>query len=149
MTNFFHFFILIVLLLLPSCRTRYITAPKVRHRTDSIAVMSRDTVTKVAHQRDTIIVRDSVVMMVKGDSVIKEVWRYRDRVSIVRDTIRDGRTRAYTQVIRDSIQIPVAVETVKEVSRPLTWWQRTLQSLGWLALAAVAMLITWLVYRKK
>lgn len=149
MTNFFHFFILLVILLLPSCRTRHIAAHEVSHRTDSITIVGRDTARVALHERDAIVIRDSVVVVQKGDTLTKEVWRWRDRERIIRDTIRDGRTRAYTQVIRDSVRVPYAVEVVKEVSRPLSWWQRTLQSLGWLALAAAALLITWLVYRKK
>lgn len=146
-------FLLIIAIILAvafgSCHTKTIAATEVRYRTDSITLVERDTARVALHERDAIIIRDSVVVVQKGDTLTKEVWRYRDRERIIRDTVRDGRTRAYTQVVRDSVRVPYAVEVVKEVSRPLSWWQKTLQSLGWLSLAAAALLITWLVYRKK
>ena len=146
-------FLLIIAILLAvafgGCKAKSIAATEVRYRTDSIAIVERDTARVALHERDAVIIRDSVVVVQKGDTLTKEVWRYRDRERIIRDTISDGRTRAYTQVVRDSVRVPYAVEVVKEVRRPLSWWQKTLQSLGWLAIAAAALLITWLVYRKK
>lgn len=146
-------FLLIIAILLAvafgSCRTKTIAATEVRYRTDSITLVERDTARVTLHERDAIIIRDSVVVIQKGDTLTKEVWRYRDRERIIRDTIRDGRTRSYTQVVRDSVRVPYAVEVVKEVDRPLSWWQKTLQGLGCLAIASAALLITWLAYRKK
>lgn len=136
---------------LTSCRTRYITIPEVSHHTDTTTLTTHDTVRLASHEHEATVARDSVFVMLRGDTVYKEVWRWRDRVSIVRDTVHDGRTRAYTQVVRDSVRVPVAVEVEKrvEVERPLSWWQRTLHGLGWLALAALACAAAWWTYRYK
>lgn len=128
-----------------SCRTKYI--PVERVRIDSTAVYRADSLTRILSSRDTVIERDSVVLMVKGDSVVKEVWRWRDRVSVVRDTVRDGQARAYARVVRDTVSVPYAVEVVKEVEKPLSWWEKTLRGCGWAAIAAVVLTAAWLAIR--
>lgn len=142
-------FLLIIAILLAvafgSCKTKYI--PVERVRIDSTAVYRADSLTRILATRDTVIERDSVVLMVKGDSVVKEVWRWRDRVSVVRDTVRDGKVRAYTRVVRDTVSVPYEVEVVKEVEKPLSWWEKTLRGCGWVAIAAMVLTAAWLAVR--
>ena len=106
-----------------------------------------DSLSRILSSRDTVIERDSVVLMVKGDSVVKEVWRWRDRVSVVRDTVRDGKVRAYARVVRDTVSVPYAVEVAREVEKPLSWWEKTLRGCGWVAIAAVVLTAAWLAIR--
>lgn len=125
----------------------YVPTERVVVRTDSVAVRRADSLTRLLAVRDSFVVRDSVFVFQRGDSVVKEVWRWRDRVSVVRDTVRDGKVRAYARVVRDTVSVPYAVEVVKEVEKPLSWWERTLRGCGWAAIAAVALTAVVLAIR--
>lgn len=78
-----------------------------------------DTVYKMNMVRDTVLVKDSVLVSIfsAGDTVYKtrEVWRWRDRTNVRVDT-------AYKNAVRvDTVRVPVAVE------RKLSWWERTVE----------------------
>lgn len=92
-------------------------------------------------QRDTTVVRDSVVIRekVKGDTVFVE--KVRDRL-VYRDRWRE---KTDTVVLRDS----VAVETVKEVKveKPLSAWKRAKIGAFWWLLAGLAASLVW-IFRK-
>lgn len=86
---------------------------------------------------DSVMLHDSVVIRSAGDTVLMEKWRWRDRVSIVRDTVSVTKT--------DSIQVPYPVE------KPLTRWERTKVDWGgWAMLALIVVMATlaWLWKRK-
>lgn len=86
---------------------------------------------------DSVMLHDSVVIRSAGDTVLMEKWRWRDRVSIVRDTVSVIKT--------DSIQVPYPVE------KPLTRWERAKMDWGgWamLALMVVMAALAWLWKRK-
>ena len=107
--------LLLLALSLCSCRTREVVreVPVVVERVTE----RHDTV----HRVDSVVWRDSVYHLVKGDSVLIERWHTRWRVS--HDTVRVVR--------RDSV--PVVTETtvteVREVN-VLHWWQRLLMLFG-------------------
>ena len=111
-----------------SCTTtQYI--PVIEHHTDTLIQ------TKVVH--DSIHVKDSTHVEWK-DSIIKiEHWHteYVDRE--VHDTTYISKT--------DSIPVPYPVETIKEVEKPLTWWQKTLM---WLGVAMIGIIAVW-IWRTK
>ena len=78
-----------------------------------------DTVYRMNMVRDTVLVKDSVLVSIfnMGDTVYKtrEVWRWRDRTNVRVDT-------AYKSAVRvDTVRVPVAVE------RKLSWWERTVE----------------------
>lgn len=124
-------------LLLTGCRgaTEYVTVEKVVVRTD--------TVREVRLLRDTTHVRDSVFLTqyLRGDTMYvvkyKERVEYRDRVK--RDTVYRSK--------RDSVAVPVPypVEVVKEVEKPLKWWQEGLMWIGALSVlvAVGALVLKW------
>ena len=122
------FILLCVIGMCSSCTTtKYV--PIVEHHTDTLIQ------TKVHH--DSIYMHDSTIVE-KGDSIIKiEHWhtKYVDRE--VRDTTYISKT--------DSIPVPYPVETIKEVEKPLSWWQKTLM---WLGVAMIAVILIW-VWRTK
>lgn len=111
-----------------SCTTtQYI--PVIEHHTDTLIQA------KVQH--DSIYVHDSTIVE-KGDSIIKiEHWhtKYVDRE--VHDTTYISKT--------DSIPVPYPVETIKEVEKPLSWWQKTLM---WLGVAMIGIIAVW-IWRTK
>lgn len=60
-------------------------------------------------QRDTVLERDSVWIKIKGDTVVKEAWRMRERVKIFRDTV---------QIVRnDTVVSPRIVEMERSRSK--------------------------------
>lgn len=99
---------------LVACRTNTVYVP-----VESLKVEYRDN-----FMRDSIFLRDSIFMQMKGDTVFFEKYRYFYKDKIVRDSV----------FVTDSIQIPYPVEVVKEVNR-LKWWQEILIYSGIFALA--------------
>ena len=65
-------------------------------------------------KRDSIYVRDSVFVLVKGDTVFRDKYPivYRDR--LMHDTVNISKT--------DSIAVPYPVEVVKNKVPSIMWW---------------------------
>ena len=106
----------------------YVPTERVVVRTDSVAVRRADSLTRLLASRDSFVVRDSVFVMLRGDTVVKEAWRIRERVSLVHDTVRIGSGFSAERIRLDSVRVPevVTVEKVitKEVEKKLGWWKR-------------------------
>lgn len=97
--------------LLCGCASRRVTVGGSTQKTDTVYRMNV--------VRDTVLVKDSVLVSIfsTGDTVYKtrEVWRWRDRTKVRVDT-------AYKSMVRvDTVRVPVAVE------RKLSWWERTVE----------------------
>lgn len=117
---------LIVAVLISMCScTRTIYVPQVSVERDSIYLHT--------HSRDSIMVHDSVTVMIKGDTVWKERWRieYRDRIRI--DT-------AYIERM-DSVQVPYPVE------RKLSARERFYMGAGKVAVPVAAVCAALMIYR--
>ena len=103
-------YILMAVALLTGCKTKYIPV----HEYHEIVVHHADTLLRV----DSVQLRDSVIIRLQGDTIVQEVWRWRDRVKhdtriVYRDSIRV-----------DSVRVPYPVE------RKQTAWERTMQNVG-------------------
>lgn len=99
--------IVLTLLLLPGCRSvKYVPVETVKTEKEYVD----------RFKTDSVHVRDSVFVLVKGDTVYKDRTRtvYRDRFS--RDTIHVSQ--------RDTIREPYPVEVIKEKYRvpKSLWW---------------------------
>ena len=111
-----------------SCTTtQYI--PVIEHHTDTLR--------QVTVRHDSVMVHDSIHVSEKGDTVRIERWhtQYRDRE--VHDTTYISKT--------DTVPAPYPVETIKEVEKPLSWWQKTLM---WLGVAMIGIIAVW-IWRTK
>lgn len=97
--------------LLCGCASRRVTVGGSTHRTDTVYRMNM--------VRDTVLVKDSVLVSIfrAGDTVYKtrEVWRWRDRTKVRVDTVYKSAVRV------DTVRVPVAVE------RKLSWWERSVE----------------------
>lgn len=138
--------LLTLALLMAACSKKvYVPVERTVVRTDSVAVHRADSLTRLLHTRDTLVIRDSITTTVRGDTIVKEAWRTRDRVSIIRDTVRIGNGFELQQLHRDTIREPQIVEVekevVKEVEKKPPWWKRTLQYTGGVALI---LLMLWI-----
>jgi hypothetical protein len=91
----------------------------------------RDSVYIDRLKRDSIYQRDSIYIIVKGDTVFKYQYKYSYRDKLVRDTV--------AVVRRDSIPYPVEVS--KYVERKLSWWQTTLLWSGALAWLLIILML--------
>lgn len=140
--------LLTLALLMAACSKKvYVPVERTVVRTDSVAVHRADSLTRLLHTRDTLVIRDSITTTVRGDTVYKEAWRIRDRVSVMRDTLRIGSGFTLAETHRDTIRQPkiVEVENRVEVRAPLRWYQRALQ---WAGAAALLLPLLWLAARK-
>ena len=96
--------------------------------------VKRDSVYVDRLKRDSIYQRDSIYMLIKGDTVYKYEYKYRYRDKMLRDTISISKT--------DSIPYPV--EVPKYVDKKLSWWQSTLLYTGAIAwIVAIIGLAYW------
>ena len=128
------------LLLLCACITfaackhvEYVTVEKVR----------TDTLRTTNHTRDSIYLHDSIYMheYMQGDTVfvVRDRWKtqYVDRLR--RDTIYRSRV--------DSIPVLCPVEVVKEVAKPLSWWQQLRMLAGDVTLLLLAIAVAWYIFK--
>lgn len=106
-----------------SCSTQYIPVETVR--TDSV-FLSR-------LQRDSLIIRDSIYIKEKGDTVLEYRNRIIYRNVLVNDTV-------YINV-RDSVQVPVPVE------KKLTFWEKQVKELGHICTGVVFIYMLYLLMR--
>ncbi len=83
-----------------------------------------DTLYRAMWHTDTVIDRDTIKTFVRQDSAVTEIIRWRWRVRERHDTVHRTDT--------DSVYVekPYPVEVVKEVDKPLSWWQKTLMWIG-------------------
>lgn len=122
----FAFMLIIVLIaMLTSCKTRTVVVETVRTDTTYIS----------KQQRDSIWLHDSIFMheYQSGDTVfmLRDRWHTKYIESIKHDTNYIAKT--------DSVPVPYPVEV--KVPRELTWWQKTLQRTGGIALI---LLLVWI-----
>lgn len=114
---------LMCLLLVCSCKTKYVPVETVKIDTIYINKL----------QRDSIYMYDSVFVKDKGDTVFVEKYKYLYRDKLVRDTLYINRT--------DSIQTPYPVE------KELTKWQQFRMDFGVWAIGIVIITILVVVGR--
>lgn len=112
MKKLIYLFLLLGFCCLTSCKTHYVQVP--------VETIKKETEFVDKWHRDSVYIRDSVII-IKGDTVYIEKYRYIYRDKHIRDSI----------FITDSIkvEIPYLVEVVKEVNR-LKNWQIVLMCLG-------------------
>ena len=118
-----------------------------RYVHDSIYIERIDTLIKVQEHRDSIILRDSVFVNVwqSADTIykVREVWKYRDRVSVKHDTIKDVQVDVRYKERIDTAYIDKVQVKTEYVKRSLSFWD-----ILWLcSIGAVLVLLALLVLR--
>ena len=127
------FGIICLLLYLCACKTQYkvvevprvVTQTNVEHHTNIV--------------RDTLLRRDSVIIVQRGDTVYHETWHHLQAINrtYIADTVRDTIPQIVT----------VTKTEVKEVEKKLSRWQRTKMKLGgWLLAVLAAVLLGGCMY---
>ena len=127
------FGIICLLLSMCACKTQYkvvevprvVTQTNVEHHTNIV--------------RDTLLRRDSVIIVQRGDTVYHETWHHLQAINrtYIADTVRDTIPQIVT----------VTKTEVKEVEKKLSRWQRTKIKLGgWLLAVLAAVLLGGCMY---
>lgn len=119
--------------LLGSCKTREHVVTIVAHSTDTLRL------TQV--QRDSIYMHDSIHVREKGDTLLIERWHTRWRDRWHSDTVYISKT--------DSVPRPYPVEVVKEVAKPLTWWQQARMFVGGIVIFGLIIFAAVKIIRRK
>ena len=120
--------LLMIALWLTSCTTtKVVTVEKVK----------TDTTYITKQQRDSIWLHDSIHVTERGDTIRIERWHTKYVEREVHDTLYRAKT--------DSI--PVPYEVIKEVPRKSTWFERTMFSVGIIALMALALFLAMKIKR--
>ena len=103
-------------------------------QTVEVPVYIHDTTYTAKEVHDSTYVDRWHTVEVKGDTVY------------VRDSHMSVTYRTITDTAYKYIEKPVTVtvEQIKEVAKPLSWWQRTLMYMG---VAALALLVLWVVWK--
>ena len=121
-----------MLLMLSSCSPKTVYVPTVTIRTDTLY--------RTDLRVDSVIFRDSVAVIQRGDTVYltkyRDRFRYRERI----DTLY--------QSVTDSVEVRVPYP----VEQKLSSWERTKMELGGWAFGGIVVLlavVAWLVFRKR
>lgn len=147
-TLFYTILICVAALAIGGCTsTRYVPVETVRELTTHTA----DTLRLVQLRVDTVLERDSVAVIVRGDTVLQTRFRDRLRVQLRHDTVKKVSRDTVTTYIERPV--PYEVEKRVEVEKRLSWWQKTTMATVKIALgiafgAAVGWLIRWLIRRR-
>lgn len=144
--------LLTLALLMAACSKKvYVPVERTVVRTDSVAVHRADSLTRLLHTRDTLVIRDSITTTVRGDTVYKEAWRIRERVSLVHDTVRIGSGFTAERNRLDSVRVPVTVTVekvvTKEVEKKLNWWRKCFLWTGGIFWSVFALGIIYTIVR--
>ena len=138
-------YLLTILALLPSCSRRiYVPVDSVREVHDTVRIDTASRRADIIIRRDSVIVRDSVAVVINGDTVVREVWRWRERVREVHDTVRVATAASRDTSHSDTAKTAQAVE----VEKPLSWWQRVQIWLGRVAVTAAALAAACQFFRR-
>ena len=115
--------IMTVALMMSGCKqTEYVTVPEYH----------TDTLIQTNVQKDSIYLHDSIHIKEKGDTVWIERWHTRWENHLVHDTTYISRV--------DSVPVPYPVEVIKEVEKPLTWWQKTKMKAGLVLIVGIGLI---------
>lgn len=145
--GFLLFIAMMVMMYLCSCTTtRVVTVPEVHevhhHHTDS--VFKRDSV--IDHKTTTIRELDSAAMAQYGIKLdrAERAWLIQtDRLQRELSELKEAKSDTVIQ--RDSVAYPV--EVVKEVPRQKSWFERTMFSVGIIALMALTLFLAMKIKR--
>lgn len=134
---------LLVCLLLAGCRTvRYVPVETVR--TDSVHVRDSSVVNTIIHYKDSLRIKDSIVIVVDTAGNVLSKEKYHDE----RHTKDTERSNNETNVKEKDARSAGSVEVPVPVEKPLGWWQQARLKLFWPLVAVVVVLtvaVWWMV----
>lgn len=131
--------------IMPSCTTtKHTTSESYIERTDTIRLTQRDTIRVIEARTDSVVVRDSVFTLIKGDTILVKEYHWRDRIS---DAISDKYQSKTDTCWRERTRIEYKTKTI-EIERKLSWWQKALQGLGAVVLICFVAMVAHMIYMR-
>lgn len=124
MKIFFLFTCFVLTIFVNACSTRYVPVESVR--VDSVRV---ETV-----RRDSVVLRDSIYVVQRGDTVFKTKYKYVYRDRVFRDTFYHVKCDTVTKVVK--------------VEKELSFWQKKKIELGGAAMLLIPLLIGFFILKK-
>lgn len=125
-------FVIVMVVMLAGCRSvKYIEVP-IEHTN---IITQRDTLLQV----DSILTRDSVWMVLKGDTIYKEKYKYVDRLKYVYKTTHDT---IYQRV--DS-----TIVKVEYIEKPIGFFKKVKMTLWGIIMAMAALAVVAIIRRLK
>ncbi len=125
-------FVIVMVIMLAGCRSvKYIEVP-IEHTN---IITQRDTLLRV----DSILTRDSVWMVLKGDTIYKEKYKYVDRLKYVYKTTHDT---IYQRV--DS-----TIVKVEYIEKPIGFFKKVKMTLWGIIMAMAALAVVAIIRRLK
>lgn len=131
-----HLLIMFAALCLASCASTRHTSKAVQQQIDYTYTQRQDSIFRALLQRDSVYVRDSVYIYVKGDTVTKYVEKTLYKWRTCTDTVYRDRWRADTLYIERTDS--VTVEKPVYIEKPIAWYN---QGLIWLGRVAILVLL--------
>lgn len=128
--------VVLLLAIACSCKTQR------QIQTEYVYIHQTDTLNQVRWRVDSINVHDSIVTLIKGDTVITDRWHtlYKERLRV--DTIE----KICTETV---FQTKVKIETqIEEVNR-LHWWQTALMWIGVASLLIFGIILCMRTHRSR
>lgn len=142
--------ILLLLFAFCACRTQRQTVTEYVYveRTDSLKHLSSriDSLLKESTKRDSIHEKDSVAVVIKGDTVMIDRWHtiYKESSNFSnqkeKEIIHDTIYQTHTEYINNYID----KEVIVEVNR-LHWWQKALMWIGGIGILGIIALIIFII----
>lgn len=129
-----------IALLLCSCGTR--KAETISHFSDTTqtAISARADSVAVTHEKtDSVIVRDSIFTIIRGDTVLIREYHYRERNNSDRLTAYKSSSDTILKI--RTITVTKTVTVTKEIEKPLSPFRRILLIVGSLAVIAVILIV--------
>lgn len=138
----------VLLLMLANC-SKSVYVPLQSVSKDTVVSKTEVMDVQIAARIDSVVVRDSVVMVIRGDTVIKEVWRERLKTNIKRDTVWMHEIRDSIRTHCDTVSVPVAVPQNKTEKSSASGLSSFLTKLLLVGIAAVIMYVARRQIRKQ
>lgn len=139
---------------LSSCKTQkqsLVEHTYIQNDSSLYAMRSRlDSLWHSNFRKDSVIIKDSIVTFIKGDTITIDRWHteYRDR-SITDTLVRTIEVHDTIMQTRDRyILKEVEKEVIQEVNR-LYWWQKALMWIGGIGLLGIVGLVILFIYKLK
>lgn len=125
-------FIILCCVLLCGCATKTLTNTEYKE----VPVLVHDTLIQKSFSHDTTIVRDSVIIQQKGDTVFYTKYKDIYKTKYIHDTV--------SKTVEKPVQI-IKTQTKTEVQEVnvIYWWQKTLMALGIISIVLCCGLIWW------
>jgi hypothetical protein len=140
--------VMLAVVFVSSCRTKYITTETVRFQTDTVWKTKTDYVVKIHIQRekDSIIIRDSVVITTDTAGNVKS----KERVRIITKVQQRTDSVDHYRHLADSLKnVSLSSETrvvVKE--RALGWWESLKMKVGGVGIiTTIILMLVVIIYR--